>query len=341
MQTGDHCSESTGKKDSIDGEYRNDEEKWIFSDNYFGSYYTKNASNFQVTDGLFKNWPIANYTDERFGPNSDMAGPNNYNKVTTCFQEEWFYPGFPDSANVQTISKENGLLDVTKFEANNVKYAADQQEPQAIPPWCSPECHQDFNECPRYFRLDQYSCNPYVTRTIAVGSGNAQIGGGATDMFFTENDFTACTNPKWIRYDVNIILNRWISVSASYPIFFSCSCCYCRNQMEWMNCVEKRLDGLCEIRPIDPVLSIMSGDVSLDSSSIKAFRKVINATQFQFTQHGSGQLYDGKFTEKSGMIVSVESFLCPFLFILMYIYSLIPSLTAPWHYSLWQSTRLL
>ena len=315
MQTGDHCSESTGKKDSIDGEYRNDEEKWIFSDNYFGSYYTKNASNFQVTDGLFKNWPIANYTDERFGPNSDMAGPNNYNKVTTCFQEQWFYPGFPHSENVQTISKENGLLDVTKFEANNVKYAADQQEPQTIPPWCSPECHQDFNECPRYFRLDQYSCNPYVTRTIAVGSGNAQIGGGATDMFFTENDFTACTNPKWIRYDVNIILNRWISVSASYPIFFPCSCCYCRNQMEWMNCVEKRLDGLCEVRPIDPVLSIMSGDVSLDSSSIKAFRKVINATQFQFTQHGSGLLYNGKFTEKSGMIVSVESFLCPFLFI--------------------------
>ena len=193
-------------KDGLGGEYYGDPEKGIFTSNYFGSRPQK-ADNWQVTDGLFANWPIAEYEEDRFGPTSDMAGPNNYNKVATCFKEKWFYPGFPDSKNVNLIQRpDTGLLDASKFEANNVSYAADGQGTNAIPIWCSDECKKDHTKCPRYFRLDQYNCNPNVTRTIAVGNGNSLMSGGSTDMFYDDSDFNACTNPKWIRYACIICL---------------------------------------------------------------------------------------------------------------------------------------
>lgn len=196
-------------KDGLGGEYYGDPEKGIFTSNYFGSRPQK-ADNWQVTDGLFANWPVAEYEEDRFGPTSDMAGPTNYNKVATCFKEKWFYPGFPRSKNINLIQRPDGtgLLDASKFEANNVSYAADGQGANDIPSWCSDECKQDHTKCPRYFRLDQYNCNPNVTRTIAVGNGNSHMSGGSTDMLYSDNDFNACTNPKWIRY-VCIICLEW------------------------------------------------------------------------------------------------------------------------------------
>ena len=206
-------------KDGLGGEYHDDPENSIFSSKYFGSR-PKAEDNWQVTDGLFANWPVAEYTNERFGPLSDMAGPTNYNKVATCFAEKWFYPGFPESENIGLIQRPDGtgLLDGSKLDANNVSDATDGQGTNAIPDWCPDACKKDFNQCPRYFRLDQYSCNPNVTRTIAVGGGNSHISGGSTDMFYTENDFNACTNPKWIRY-----VNIFASILDLVAI-----CCCCR-----------------------------------------------------------------------------------------------------------------
>jgi hypothetical protein len=264
-------------KDGVGQEYYGDPEKGIFTSNYFGSR-PQETDNWQVTDGLFANWPVAEYEEDRFGPTSDMAGPNNYNKVATCFKERWFYPGFPRSENVNLIQfPDTGLLDESKFEANNVSYAANGQGTNDIPYWCSDECKKDHTKCPRYFRLDQYSCNPYVTRTIAVGNGNSMMSGGSTDMLYDENDFNACTNPKWIR-----------------------------NHMDWMNCIEKRLDGMCETRPIDAILEVQEGDISMDSKSIEEFRNVIMGTKKQIEKHGSGELWNKEnrsFTEKSGFLI--------------------------------------
>jgi hypothetical protein len=77
--------------------------------------------------------------------------------------------------------------------------------------------------------------------------------------------------------------------------------------MDWMNCIEKRIDGMCEIRPIDAVLEVQEGDISLDSmQSIEEFRDVIMGTKKQLEHHGSGELWSKEnrnFTEKSGFLI--------------------------------------
>ena len=75
--------------------------------------------------------------------------------------------------------------------------------------------------------------------------------------------------------------------------------------MSWMNCIEKRLDGLCEVRPIDAVLEVAEGVIPMNSKSLEEFRRVIMGTKKQFETHGSGTLWDDNhtFSDKSGFLV--------------------------------------
>mmetsp|Transcript_17164 Transcript_17164/g.41661 ORF Transcript_17164/g.41661 Transcript_17164/m.41661 type:complete len:602 (+) Transcript_17164:225-2030(+) len=60
---------------------------YIFSDLFFGDIQGSEKANFGVTNGLFAWWPIAEYTDERFGPNSALAA-NTDN--AECIKENYF-----------------------------------------------------------------------------------------------------------------------------------------------------------------------------------------------------------------------------------------------------------
>lgn len=75
--------------------------------------------------------------------------------------------------------------------------------------------------------------------------------------------------------------------------------------MDWMNCIEKRLDGLCEIRPIDAVLEVAEGDIPMNSGkSLEEFQAVIMGTKKQLELHGNGELWEnGTFSDKSGFFL--------------------------------------
>lgn len=72
-------------KDTVTGEYYQDADNYIFSDNYFGDYIGNPDENYAVTNGLFAYWPISEYTTAKYGSDSDLS--------TQCAAEEW-YRGF-------------------------------------------------------------------------------------------------------------------------------------------------------------------------------------------------------------------------------------------------------
>jgi len=69
--------------DAVGGKYRDDLTKYIFTDLYFGSY-RGTGPNYEVIDGLFKYWPVVEWTRERFGNLSYLAPDNK------CIREEYF-----------------------------------------------------------------------------------------------------------------------------------------------------------------------------------------------------------------------------------------------------------
>eukprot|EP00008_Paramoeba_atlantica_P007787 CAMPEP_0201488550 /NCGR_PEP_ID=MMETSP0151_2-20130828/18868_1 /ASSEMBLY_ACC=CAM_ASM_000257 /TAXON_ID=200890 /ORGANISM="Paramoeba atlantica, Strain 621/1 / CCAP 1560/9" /LENGTH=475 /DNA_ID=CAMNT_0047873865 /DNA_START=169 /DNA_END=1596 /DNA_ORIENTATION=- len=71
--------------DSSNGKYRNDPDKYIFTENYFGSYQPTDRG-YKVVDGLFAHWPIVEYTEDRFGSSSPLAS------VSTCIAKEYWKP---------------------------------------------------------------------------------------------------------------------------------------------------------------------------------------------------------------------------------------------------------
>mmetsp|Transcript_95622 Transcript_95622/g.276261 ORF Transcript_95622/g.276261 Transcript_95622/m.276261 type:complete len:570 (-) Transcript_95622:120-1829(-) len=75
--------------DAVDGKYRNDAEKYFFSDNFIGSFYGT-GPNHEVEDGLFKNWPVEKYSSARFGASSPLATQDG--KTNRCIKDEWFVP---------------------------------------------------------------------------------------------------------------------------------------------------------------------------------------------------------------------------------------------------------
>lgn len=61
------------------GIYYQQDPEWIFSSSHFGSYNGDPNQNFQVMDGLFAEWPIIEYSEDRFA-----------HLDTQCVNEGWF-----------------------------------------------------------------------------------------------------------------------------------------------------------------------------------------------------------------------------------------------------------
>jgi hypothetical protein len=68
--------------------YRNDPNKFIYSDNFFGDFWTKESDQYAVVNGLFAEWPVSVWTEERFGPNSELA-----NRTGSMCIRSGFFPG--------------------------------------------------------------------------------------------------------------------------------------------------------------------------------------------------------------------------------------------------------
>jgi hypothetical protein len=93
------------------------------------------------------------------------------------------------------------------------------QGAKSIPDYCSAECKADSTKCPLYARSDHYSCEKLVQRNPADPIYSNRFASNTNDITYTKRDFEKCTNPRWI--------GSW---------------------MEWQNCIEKRTDGVCELR---------------------------------------------------------------------------------------------
>lgn len=76
--------------DSENGKYRNDPEKYIFTDKFFGSFRGDPKENFAVVDGLFARFPIVKYNPTRHSAQSGsnlqclQEGRVQYTRASTC-----------------------------------------------------------------------------------------------------------------------------------------------------------------------------------------------------------------------------------------------------------------
>lgn len=54
-----------GRSTNYRARYRNAPDKYIFSENYFGDFWGKPENDYAVVNGLFAEWPVAIWTEER------------------------------------------------------------------------------------------------------------------------------------------------------------------------------------------------------------------------------------------------------------------------------------
>jgi len=235
-----------------------DKDKYIFTKKYFGQYFTSEEDHFVVTDGLFAYWSVpewifqANnvYNDPslagqfRYGPESDMGRSSlntthpGINKVSTCIAKGLYLPAQPgtakESENPKSVMCTDGGKDCQKSmfgcgcgatdqvqndDTYRPGYNAVGQGARKIPSYCSEQCLKDSTECPLYARSDHYSCIKYVQRNPKDEIYSNRFASNTNEITFTQQDFDMCTNPRFVE--------SW---------------------MEWQNCIEKRTDGVCEIR---------------------------------------------------------------------------------------------
>eukprot|EP00913_Durusdinium_trenchii_P011469 g10768.t1 len=78
-----YWDQSLDSEDPI-GRYRNAPDKYIFSENYFGDFWGKPENDYAVVNGLFAEWPVAIWTEERFGSKSKLANQSK------CIASEFF-----------------------------------------------------------------------------------------------------------------------------------------------------------------------------------------------------------------------------------------------------------
>ena len=116
--------------DTETGEYFDDPENSIFSDNFFGDYAP--AGSGTVTNGLFAYWPVSVYTSEKYGAESDLN--------TMCANQEWF----------------------KGTQATTCPRCCGKQ-------WWQCHCWFWEEESPVFLR-DHDDCNPYVARAPYSGA---------------------------------------------------------------------------------------------------------------------------------------------------------------------------
>lgn len=170
--------------DAQGGKYFHDPLNFIFSERFFGSAYGKGA-NYAVTDGLFANWSVGDWTAAKFGNQSWMAEDLS-NK---CIRESWFRP-----ARAQTCDRCCSSSSWLYAKADNTDVCE-----------CSDGDH---------FRIpfrNHPDCTPYVNRWPEtpllgfgghIGGSRVDLGngtflpsrgfGGTFDIQYTSEDFDAC-----------------------------------------------------------------------------------------------------------------------------------------------------
>ena len=178
------------------------------------------------------------------GPDSDMGRSSlnttnpGINKVSTCIAKGLYLPAQPgtaiESENPKSVRCTSGGKDCQKSmygcgcgstdqvqndDTYRPGYNAVGQGAREIPSYCSEECLKDSTECPLYARSDHYSCIKYVQRNPKDEIYSNRFASNTNEITFTQEDFDMCTNPRFVE--------SW---------------------MEWQNCIEKRTDGVCEIR---------------------------------------------------------------------------------------------
>ncbi|CAK9108349.1 unnamed protein product [Durusdinium trenchii] len=146
--------------DAKDGKYRHDPEKYIFTNNYFGNY-TGTGANYMVIDGLFANFPVTEWTSERFGNKSYMAKDNK------CIREEWFKGTKPSVCDRCCVTHCSDCRDT------------------------SPDVYTTR------LRLHD-DCSPYVARWPMDPDALGPLG-GTYDLVYSEEDFAACHDVKVVR----------------------------------------------------------------------------------------------------------------------------------------------
>lgn len=141
--------------DSVGGKYYKDPETWIFSDNFFGSYWGK-GPNYEVNDGLFANWPIPEWTRERMGADSRMA------KDSFCIRSEFF----------------SGMKSTTCPSCCGKGETCTCPKGEKVPTWM--RNHPD--------------CAPHVARQPNDKAGPQGFFklGGTYDLIYRQKDFDAC-----------------------------------------------------------------------------------------------------------------------------------------------------
>lgn len=244
-----------------------DPDKYIFTDKYIGEYFTKEEDNYVVTNGLFAYWAVPEwilgkenvYNDPslegqfRYGPDSDMGRSSlnetnpGINKVATCVARGLYLPAQPGTArpseNPESVectqsagdAKEDcqktmfgcgcGATDQVQEGTYRPGYNAVGQGARKIPEYCSEECQEDSTKCPLYARSDHYSCIGNVQRNPADPIYSNRFASNTNEITYHEEEFDICTNPRFV--------TSW---------------------MEWQNCIEKRTDGVCELRADDAMM---------------------------------------------------------------------------------------
>jgi len=149
--------------DAQGGKYEMDPIKGIFTNNYFGDYYgNMGMANYQVTNGLFANWPIAHWTSERFGSKSHMA------KGNPCIEKEYF-KGTTASVCDRCCMDTSGTC----------------------------ECDEDTDTYSTFLRAHD-DCTPWVARWPEDPDALGPLG-GTYKLVYTEEDFHNCTDIKQVR----------------------------------------------------------------------------------------------------------------------------------------------
>ena len=285
-----------------------DRAKYIFTDKYIGAYYgtgindgrngtqsNDGEENFAVIDGIFKNWNMPSWTEDRYGNGSYIqrfgpgGGPTKVGDETLsiesqCLKWGFFRPAQPGAdrkfqkegepnpfhehdyeqpsdsaitasfigrATQQVLYQGEYVPPHPEIQADLIAQARAEasynflenastynndinrwtyrpffnhigQQGLDIPEYCTEECRQNSLKCPIWGRLDRYSCIGLVQRAPNASTYSSFGAQGTNDIVYTQEDFNACINADHA--------STW---------------------MEWQNCIEKGIDGLCEIAAPD------------------------------------------------------------------------------------------
>jgi len=132
-------------KDGVNGEYRHNPDKYIFTDKYFGDFFGNASNAYAVENGLFAHWPISEWSSERFGASSTIA------EESYCVQRE-FFKGYATTTCSRCCGKDSS---------------------------CSCTDADDF---PTFLR-DYDWCSPTLARNPANGPNAIKLGGSYEPVY--------------------------------------------------------------------------------------------------------------------------------------------------------------